>query len=701
MSEPAALALASAPAHAHAPPRAGRVLPPELLDDILRLACSHSPSVAHALAYVSRDVCALSAPHRLRTVVLTSERSLERFWLRIIEYRTRRLVCADWGLPITWTEALCTKAADWRESIGARGELTQQQHAQLGLLVEQHCASDLGEQDDASFGQLYPTTEARSGPIGRESAHKAALSMPFEDSMLEIRNIFIDLAPEPAAGASLLSQPAPLVDPDDADEVSSLRQNSRIARGDMLALSEDLEAFRTSIAAHLATLLETHRSARLRGLARQCRELPSRVHHRLRDLFLLLSGDVQRLSLGATEFQVLAHQPGFVSPRELTFVYDGDDESLRLSLGQSSILARPDSPPDGPGALIWGLRRRLDKLHVIGIDPRSPLSGINLPTDALDAVRAGSCGANSYIRMCTAELAERSDEPVLDAAARTALSKVLDKYECTTGVRYLRYDTRKFGFRPVEITCSRLSPFVHEVEVLSCRFEHADANGLPPNAHEQERLAQHGQRATEWLKRAGAGGFQKLQLAWQSTPDAKRAEEMTASRRARFTAVAPSATTLASSAAPTALREKDRRREAAVALRSRSDAEDANGGWPKERKDVWTERSEQDLNATFGAEIVEGMRQTHGWIGPPAAHCVWARDQLSASALEAHRQLEQMLDGALSDLQDGQSRIITELGFKTRLPSSFMRFEGEAAFDKSTRIALFLDSAAGGKGAWD
>ena len=119
---------------------------------------------------------------------------------------------------------------------------------------------------------------------------------------------------------------------------------------------------------------------------------------------------------------------------------------------------------------------------------------------------------------------------------------------------------------------------------------------------------------------------------------------------------------------------------------------------------MWTERADRDLNPTFGHELVEGMRQLFGWITPPQSESSFLQSIRAGFDTPTEERLRQLSE-AVGDIAqqrspDPDATEQPKLCFGIRLPATFMRFEGEAAFEKTQRVALFLDSCAGGKGGW-
>lgn len=197
------------------------------------------------------------------------------------------------------------------------------------------------------------------------------------------------------------------------------------------------------------------------------------------------------------------------------------------------------------------------------------------------------------------------------------------------------------------------------------------------------------------------------------------------------------------------------------------------GGWPRETRDVWTERSDRELISTFEGELAEAFWISFGWKPPASAlasafpstsqsqsqsqsqsrsttqyrlcahgqgelgekipagltaddraalarlaHALSARSGshiVSAAAAAADADANNNAETGAHDVSTeegeeegsgGSSKNSTRRGgrrtlsYGVRAPSTLFKLGGPAAFEKEARLALFLDRARGGRGAW-
>ncbi len=726
------------------------VLPPELLEPILLLACDlHGPAVSQALALVSKSVCILTAPARFRTVVLTSEAGFLQFWSLLAEQQAQRLICDEWGLPGSYVSALTTNTATWLQLLGRTGGrdgVKIEEGARLAELqrrLETECVprppNGWKGQGEGPLEELYPPAPAEETNEQDASTVERSISYPTGKPLSHyIESLLIDLQPPTnsvtkppdqwptAADARRSTLPSALgeIDLDDADEASNYESSTSTAsairppRGDAIALMDEIDAVRSFVAQTLATELRWKHGAP-EGFCQKLRELPDRHGNRACHLLEHMPR-LERLSLGGTECQAFRGSFSCASlhPQEVTLVYNGDEELLQDFVKSCVEVFSIGQPGALPTFALTGIRQRLRKLHVIGIDPRSPLTGISMPIAHLDTLRAGSIRPDSYISHACTYWREAQE------SGRPLATMQVPANDFCTGVQRLRYDTRKFGFRPVEILASRLRLLIQELQVKA--FQPDDQSNSTASAEDktQHFLAQvdarikRESRLYELMAHWGVGGFQKLQLAWQSSADAERVRSMSAARKARYSDGPPAPATFGQS-------EVQRRREAGMTVRSRlQEVEEQikakaavqksttmNGGWPQEMKDVWTERSDRDLNPTFGHELVDAIRQLFGWTSPPQSESTFLasiREGIDPATTQSLAAVGGILEevflsraGEEPAPPNPDAPTGLDLCFGIRMPATFMRFEGEAAFEKQERIALFLDASCGGAGAWD
>ena len=440
-----------------------------------------------------------------------------------------------------------------------------------------------------------------------------------------VRNLFIDTTPDP--------------DPDPGS--APPQELDLLSRAS--AVQTEREAAALSAAAALAT---AHPSTSWAALQR-LKLAPTRARARLSGLLEHLPA-LAYLALGSVEMQLFSPSMHAVSPEELMLVYDGNDALVALVL-LSGVDEMAHWTADAAPTL-GGIRRHLRRLHVVGNDPRSGLAGLPMPVDILEPLRAGSFSPGSLIH-------------ALSFTNPTPHSSDDTSPPCH-GVTHLRYDTRKFSFRPSEIVAARLRPFVQELTIPEPepstaasprQFTHtgprhaapprgagatSSLNGqttIPPALHSLLPSSPAAQALHSW----GAGGFQRLLLRWD-TPTGPQPERDTS-------------------------------------------------GWPDEKRDAWT-AAPNGRQAAFQTEMADSLRTLYGWSGR------------SPNRLDATESVARILRGfSAADsaaLQRIQERLGHPLTFDARPPAEFIRLGGQAAFTRAERLAIFLDRAAGGAGSW-
>ncbi|SJX65399.1 uncharacterized protein SRS1_15670 [Sporisorium reilianum f. sp. reilianum] len=299
---------------------------------------------------------------------------------------------------------------------------------------------------------------------------------------------------------------------------------------------------------------------------------------------------------------------------------------------------------DGSGVWVPSLetfRRRLASVHFVAIDPQSKLSGVTMPVRQIEALRSGSFADLSFVRRIADHQAggppprlsrddqqeaiesrwyiwpaedrkgERryirgSDPPesqqTYNTPSRTNVgglalhpfdnpcSRITPAYwtDFRQGVTKIRYDTRKFAFRPCEITASKLRPFMEELTTTgvdlsatndgaststTASFTHSGPRHAAPHRgaghfSKPDRGGQH-DKGTMTAKQAalntfGCSKFQALHLCWDPVPDT---EDSTDGVRS--------------------------------GAQSSSSSSGVNGDtdWPVERQDIWTNTSSQNNEA--------------------------------------------------------------------------------------------------------
>lgn len=311
---------------------------------------------------------------------------------------------------------------------------------------------------------------------------------------------------------------------------------------------------------------------------------------------------VDVLALGAAESHVFAWES--VQPHSMMLVYDGDDKLFR----DKFWLATHDQLSE-----LHPMRKRLHTLHVVGVNYENALAGLPMPLHWLAPLCEGSFEDGSFVQMTT-----------MKDALPNAVS----------GLRFLRYDTRKFSFRPTDIFAQRLRPFCQALYVR---------RGLRPEDEE---------RCQRWLTGSGIDPHLELELCWSS-------EYAHADDRLRQTASM------------------------------------YTGGWPHELRGAWTERDRHDkAQESFGAELQESMTELYGWDAPHGAMRGMLVDRIErgfSRADEYHRECAERFLARHVDLDTDESLPI-ELAFRVRPPASFLQLgKHHAALSVSARIAAFME----------
>ncbi|CAO1621259.1 unnamed protein product [Sympodiomycopsis kandeliae] len=312
--------------------------------------------------------------------------------------------------------------------------------------------------------------------------------------------------------------------------------------------------------------------------------------------------------------------------------------------------------------MFTGQLNQVKRLHVIGIDPQSDLTGMEIPYRAFDYARAGSAS-----RIVTSR-----EDPL-------------------NGFTHLRYDTRRFALRPASITARRLRPFLQELALAGRpRLAHLNSNGGDPS-HSSSSFTYTGRRhaapergsglinqgdthlsstsvhddpseEASLLRSWGVGSFQHFHIAWNPPSD---------------------------TAAPTSADEE---------------LGTSSGGWPKESHDVWTNtnlHNPQDVSDTFLAELQESLWELYGWSSPTNSSLLPISDDgnyLSRIPLGFDRMDRERLESIQRKLD---SQTTTRIVYGVRPPANVFRLGGIGAFTREERLKLFIDRSKGGKGAWE
>jgi hypothetical protein len=350
----------------------------------------------------------------------------------------------------------------------------------------------------------------------------------------------------------------------------------------------------------------------------------------------------------------------------------------------------------------------LERLHLIGVDDHSSLSGVDPPWILLDAMRR-------------------------NRGTKKSLS-------------HIRYDTRKFAFKPAEIFATRLRPLLQEMTVdysstevspqsvvnnTTSIYQHEGPRHSAPSrgAYHQYKQNNSSTRALTPVQHIKGdvfadiletefkeGSLEFLQFAWEPMNALeKRAEDVPWHRRARFSSGN--------------IDEDDGKK----GQKENVDTLKDTGGWPRERKGAWTERSDRDLSPTFAAELRDAINSLYGWDAPgiEAAAKFSARkeslpkeegeklknvaftsvgsgemvEKIRKGVKEEDRErLERRANDIQSVLNSQEDQLTStstpKLQYGVRAPRSLVHLGGKVPYSKAERLALFEDRARGGKGAW-
>ncbi|UZJ51502.1 hypothetical protein CBS101457_000822 [Exobasidium rhododendri] len=218
-----------------------------------------------------------------------------------------------------------------------------------------------------------------------------------------------------------------------------------------------------------------------------------------------------------------------------------------------------------------------------------------------------------------------------------------------------------------------------------------------------------------WKRIYGESSLDLLQFAWEPMdPREKKAEDVPWHTRSRFVS------------------EVTAREDVDVAP---GHSTNDTGGWPRERRGAWTERSDRDLAPSFAVELRDAINSLYGWDAPDveaaAKFCTRKRmmppeeqhniRNMAFSPDRAGDYVEKIKDGMRED-DKGMLRVfqgilqkryrdelglnanepiqVPDLQFGTRAPRSLIHLGGKVPYDMEDRLALFEDRARGGKGSW-
>lgn len=330
------------------------------------------------------------------------------------------------------------------------------------------------------------------------------------------------------------------------------------------------------------------------------------------DTLLSWFPNVRLLSLGSAELQAFSKSIQCISPTSFTLVFDGNETLLSHVFGGSSSHA------------LCPFRRRLRHLHVIGINPQSELTGLPMPLTILEPLCVGSFSTGSCF----------------DARALSPHAANADR--AAPGVRHLRYDTRKFSFRPLDIFATRLRYFFQRVDV-------------PPSPDSAVQAL---------LEDLGLGMMERLEICWRIDQNQNAREKSNVER------------------------QRDMLRTSMF-----------TGGWPQELRGAWTDRGIQHGNAqeAFRMELQDAISELYGWDDTPThayldgVYVDRIRAGFSEREHTAVRRLGQLLAPAY---QNGSEPNPVEVGLQVRRPGTLLHIgERQAALYVPDRVCLFLKQA--------
>lgn len=409
-------------------------------------------------------------------------------------------------------------------------------------------------------------------------------------------------------------------------------------------------------AMHVRNLfIETSATADMRDeLTHALRDCEMQAHALLR-----FFPNVRVLSLGGAEFDLFGASIGHVAPVSLTLVYLGNEAKLR------EALSPPQQTPQEPS-----VRSRLRHLHVIGVDPSSELTGLQMPVHILESLTAGSTSRGSLLR----EFVFDCEHP--------------DNGEIP-GIEHLRYDTRKFSYRPTDIFASRLRPLMQELAVRDVE------DGASADTKSTRRT-----RAL--LERWGCGRFRQLEICWRNDPPTKQ----------NTTPAAPMGVSERHGVAGA----RDNQERAVTEQRTRLNSSLYTGDWPAELRGAWTDRgtSFPNVHEAFRAELRESVtnlfgwsatakRSPNAWLVPDGEYCERIREGFTPSdhdALERARMQAFLAHSAEAESESVDGTDPADLVFRVRTPSKYLALgTQQAALFPDERLDLFHQNTARFAGA--
>lgn len=424
---------------------------------------------------------------------------------------------------------------------------------------------------------------------------------------------------------------------------------------------------------------------------------------------LLLFPNVGYLALGNYEIGHLLRSPAFPLVRKLLVSYSNED-SLRQFFGELDGTYQPDrSSDDG--------HRALQSLHIVAIDRGNKLSGLPMPIQMLAGMRSGSISTDGYVSHFVDNISQEQrlvePEDVLD-------EKPEDSEKWNTNVK-IRFDTRKFAFRPCEITASRLKPFFEELTTVigeasgadqpprpvAETFSHTGPRHAAPHRGAGNHLAarlnsrDHITVSTpkrEALASLGCGKFQKLHLCWDPLPDSK----VTPAHESHGVVETDWPVERQDIWTNTAMHANEARAQQSRVQTSRT------GRQPETRKDELTSRPGQKWvippgaaskdSASFKADMVDSIRTTLGWTRQEQELLsntpLFSRDADLSNHFGSHERVDVLKRIVATHLPPGTIDDPNEaLAVRIVPPAERLRLGGYyVPFTKKQRVQWFLDN---------
>lgn len=417
---------------------------------------------------------------------------------------------------------------------------------------------------------------------------------------------------------------------------------------------------------------------------------------------LMYFRNVSYLALGDYEIGRLLQCSGFPLVRKLLVTYS-DEGYLREFFDElDGTYQPPHSYDDGNSAL--------QSIHVVAIDRRNKLSGLPMPIQLFARMRSGSISRGGYVSHFVDNIDNSPDYWIPPT----------DSEKWNTNVK-IRFDTRKFAFRPCEITASRLKPFFEELTTdigeasggdqplrpVTEAFSHTGPRHAAPHrgAGNQVIAQLNGRNQTtvstpkrEALARLGCGKFQKLHLCWDPLPDGEGTPS-DESHRAGETDWPVERQDIWTN---TVMHAKEARTQQSRVQTSRT------GCQPETGKDELTSRPGQKWvippgaaskdSASFKADMVDSIRTTLGWTRQEQELLsntpLFSRDADLSNHFGSHERVDVLKRIVAAHLPPGAIDDPNEaLAVRIVPPAERLRMGGYyVPFTKKQRVQWFLDN---------